>query len=93
MTDTSWIRTYGSKGIYQNTGIMRTDGTLQVGSAGATLDVGNGGNFNYRSGVLFANTTNVGIGNVAPGYKLDVTGDMRATTDITAGNAVNFTKL
>ncbi len=35
MTDTSWIRSYGGKSIYHDSGIMRTDGTLQVGASGA----------------------------------------------------------
>ena len=34
MSDTTWIRTVGGKSVYQNTGILRTDGTLQVGSNG-----------------------------------------------------------
>ena len=33
-------------------------------------------------------TGNVGIGTTGPGYKLDVTGDIRATTNITVGSAV-----
>lgn len=73
MTDTTWIRTYGSKSIYQNTGTLRTDGTLQVGNAGDTFDVDNGGNLSYRTNVLFANTTgNVGVGTGAPAAKLHV---------------------
>jgi hypothetical protein len=43
MTDTTWIRSYNSKSIFQNTGILRTDGTLQVGGSGATLNAPNGG--------------------------------------------------
>lgn len=68
MSDTSWIRTYGSKNIYQNAGIMRTDGTLQVGASGATFIATNGGN--------------VGINNTAPAYALDVTGSIRASSEI-----------
>ncbi len=30
MQDSTWIRTYGNKNVYHNTGIFRTDGTLQV---------------------------------------------------------------
>ena len=43
MTDTTWIRSYNSKSIYQNAGTLRTDGTLQVGGSGATLNAPNGG--------------------------------------------------
>jgi hypothetical protein len=76
MTDTTWIRSYGNKNIYQNTGILRTDGTLQVGSSGGTLNVVNGGNFAYRANVLFANTAgNVGIGTTSPSQQLEITGD------------------
>ena len=75
MTDSTWIRSYGNKNIYHSTGIMRTDGTLQVGSGGGTLNVASGGNFAYRTNVLFANTAgNVGIGTTGPGYKLEVVG-------------------
>lgn len=68
MTDSSWIRTYGSKSIYQNAGIFRTDGTLQVGADGARFLVSSGGN--------------VGIGTTSPAYKLDVSGSARATTSL-----------
>ena len=43
MSDTTWIRSYNNKSIYHNTGILRTDGTLQVGSSGGTMNVPNGG--------------------------------------------------
>lgn len=39
MSDANWIRTYGSKNVYHNTGIFRTDGTLQVGNGGARFQV------------------------------------------------------
>lgn len=35
MKDDTWIRSYGSKSIYHDSGILRTDGTLQVGASGA----------------------------------------------------------
>jgi hypothetical protein len=76
MTDTTWIRTTGSKGFYHNAGTMRTDGTFHVGANGDTLNVPTGGNFAYRTNVLFANTTgNVGIGTATPSKKLHVAGD------------------
>lgn len=37
MQDTSWIRTFGNKNFYHNTGIMRTDGTLQVAGNGSVF--------------------------------------------------------
>jgi len=57
MSDATWIRAYNNKNIY-TAGIIRTDGTLQVGNGGSTLKVTNGGN--------------VGIGTTNPGYKLTV---------------------
>lgn len=73
MTDATWIRTYNNKSFYHNTGTMRTDGTFQVGGSGSTLNVPNGGNFAYRTNVLFANTSgNVGVGTATPAYRLDL---------------------
>ena len=79
MSDATWIRTYNNKSFYHNTGVMRTDGTFQVGGSGGTLNVPNGGNFAYRTNVLFANTAgNVGIGTTAPTQKLDVNGRVKS---------------
>ncbi len=65
MSDGSWIRTYGNKNFYHNTGIMRTDGELRVGPGGNRLRVASNGN--------------VGIGTTDPGvYKLAVNGNVRA---------------
>ena len=33
------------------------------------------------TGSIFDNLTNVGIGNASPSYKLDITGNLRATQD------------
>lgn len=44
MQDNSWIRTYGNKNFYHNTGIMRTDGSFQVGRDGERFIVNGAGN-------------------------------------------------
>jgi hypothetical protein len=58
MQDNDWIRTFGNKNFYHNTGIMRTDGVFHVGSNGNRLVVNELGN--------------VGIGITNPGAKLDI---------------------
>ncbi|UOB17886.1 shufflon system plasmid conjugative transfer pilus tip adhesin PilV [Abyssalbus ytuae] len=68
MTDNTWIRTYGDKSFYHNTGIMRTDGTFQVGPGGNRLIVNENGfmglavttpefRLHVASGVKFRKTT------------------------------------
>ena len=64
MLDDSWIRTYGDKNFYHNTGIMRTDGIFQVGPNGDRLVVSTNGN--------------VGIGSLYPDQKLTVKGKIHA---------------
>ncbi len=78
MSDSNWIRSFGSKGIYQNTGKLRTDGTLQVGDGGSTLNVDNEGALLYREDVLCAIPTGrVGIGTKEPNNaRLQVEGDI-----------------
>lgn len=44
MQDNSWIRTYGNKNFYHDTGIMRTDGSFQVGRDGERFIVNGAGN-------------------------------------------------
>jgi hypothetical protein len=65
MTDTTWIRSYNNKSIYQNTGTLRTDGTLQVGGNGATLNAPNGGT------VTISGSTAWHAGNDGSGSGLD----------------------
>ncbi len=62
MSDDTWIRTYGNKNFYHNTGIMRTDGQLQVGPSGNRLIVNTSGN--------------IGIGTTTPDAKLAVNGNI-----------------
>jgi hypothetical protein len=62
MTDNSWIRTYGDKSFYHNTGIMRTDGQFQVGP--------NGDRFIVRT------DGRVGIGTNSPAQELSVNGQI-----------------
>lgn len=50
MTDSTWIRTYGNKSIYQNTGQIRTDGYL-VTNGGITVGATSPNNDTYKSHV------------------------------------------
>ena len=68
MTDNSWIRTYGNKNFYHNTGAMRTDGTLQVGPSGNRFVVNTAGK--------------VGIRTTSPDETLHVNGTTTITADI-----------
>jgi hypothetical protein len=61
MLDHDWIRTYGNKNFYHNTGIMRTDGVFHVGENGSRF--------------LVNSASNVGIGTTNPVSKLDVYGN------------------
>lgn len=67
-----WIRFSGP--IYAFTNTIRTDGSFQIGDAGATLNI-NSNAFQYRSS-LWADGTKVGIGKQSAGYKLDVYDDL-----------------
>ena len=68
----SWLRINEDQdftnGIYCGGGILRTDGTLQVGSSGSRFIVNSSGN--------------VGISDTTPSYKLDVNGEGRFTGDL-----------
>lgn len=50
MTDSTWIRTYGSRSVYQNTGQIRTDGYL-VTNGGITVGATSPNNGTYKSHV------------------------------------------
>lgn len=50
MIDSTWIRTYGSKSVYQNTGQIRTDGYL-VTNGGITVGATSPNNGTYKSHV------------------------------------------
>ncbi len=75
MQDTTWLRTYNAKSIWTSTGVLGSDGGLTIGYGGIATPAG---------GAIIAG--NVGIGNTAPGYKLDVTGDMRASGKVLWGD-------
>ena len=62
MSDSTWIRTFGNKSFYHNTGTMRTDGTFQVGGNGSRLLVKTDGK--------------VGVGVTNPTEKLHVNGNI-----------------
>ena len=68
MADATWIRTYGNKSFYHNTGTMRTDGTFQVGPNGDRFLVN-------TSGQVLIGTTTTAL-NTA--YKLAVAGKVLA---------------
>jgi uncharacterized coiled-coil protein SlyX len=77
MLDDQWIRTYGNKHFYHNTGIMRTDGTLQVGPNGDRFVVNTNGN--------------VGIGTTAPAEKLDVAGNIKFNSVLSTDGRMHLT--
>ncbi|OGG85987.1 hypothetical protein A2392_00770 [Candidatus Kaiserbacteria bacterium RIFOXYB1_FULL_46_14] len=75
-----------SSGIYANTGIFRTDGTLQVGSSGATLNVISGGDLSYKTNLLYGDYSadSIGIGTTTPSAKLAIAGTSGSAGDIFA---------
>jgi hypothetical protein len=72
MIDNYWIRTYGGKNFYHNTGVMRTDGVFHVGPNGDRFVVTQDGK--------------TGIGTTTPASKLDVRGVI-STPEIAFRNA------
>lgn len=73
MNDTTWIRTYGGKSFYHDTGTMRTDGVFQVGSNGSRFVVTADGN--------------VGVGVTNPASLLHVNGAITSTSIAIKGTA------
>lgn len=62
-----------------------------AGTNGVSYGLGVGyNNLYWKGGVLFANTSNVGIGTTSPGYKLDVIGTTRSTDRIYANEWIQF---
>ncbi len=78
-----WLRLNPSghftSGIYAGTGVLRTDGTLQVGASGATFYAASGGN--------------VGIGTTSPYRKLSVTDTVAAAQASIAYDGTRDTQL
>ncbi|MFB6455578.1 shufflon system plasmid conjugative transfer pilus tip adhesin PilV [Chitinophaga sp. Hz27] len=53
MTDDTWIRAYNNKSVYMGFAITRTDGTLQVGPDGSTMNVPTGGTPTILGNTIF----------------------------------------
>ena len=84
MQDDIWIRTYGNKNFYHNTGTMRTDGTFEVGSSGSRFRVLPNGR--------------VGVGKSDPEAKFDVEGAIRSSdgndnVTLRSVNANNYSEI
>lgn len=95
MTDSTWIRTYGSKSIYQNTGQIRTDGYL-VTNGGITVGATSPNNGTYKSHVT-GNSWSSGYIRAGAGfyhnsvnsnsYVLLAGGSYKSLADFAKGNA------
>lgn len=79
MTDGVWMRVYNNKNIYQGTGIIRTDGELQVGDGGSKFRADAAGNVTC-AGRLTIGTVTLECENGA----LKVNGSVVATGDVVA---------
>lgn len=95
MTDSTWIRTYGSKSVYQNTGQIRTDGYL-VTNGGITVGATSPNNGTYKSHVT-GNSWSSGYIRAGAGfyhnsvnsnsYVLLAGGSYKSLADFAKGNA------
>lgn len=100
MTDSTWIRTYGSKSVYQNTGQIRTDGYL-VTNGGITVGATSPNNGTYKSHVT-GNSWSSGYIRAGAGfyhnsvnsnsYVLLAGGSYKGLGDFAKGNAGSATK-
>lgn len=95
MDDSTWIRTYGSKSVYQNTGQIRTDGYL-VTNGGITVGATSPNNGTYKSHVT-GNSWSSGYIRAGAGfyhnsvnsnsYVLLAGGSYKSLADFAKGNA------
>ena len=95
MIDSTWIRTYGSKSVYQNTGQIRTDGYL-VTNGGITVGATSPNNDTYKSHVT-GNSWSSGYIRAGAGfyhnsvnsnsYVLLAGGSYKSLADFAKGNA------
>lgn len=100
MTDSTWIRTYGSKSVYQDTGQIRTDGYL-VTNGGITVGATSPNNGTYKSHVT-GNSWSSGYIRAGAGfyhnsvnsnsYVLLAGGSYKSLADFAKGNAGSATK-
>lgn len=95
MVDSTWIRTYGNKSVYQNTGQIRTDGYL-VTNRGITVGATSPNNDTYKSHVT-GNSWSSGYIRAGAGfyhnsvnsnsYVLLAGGSYKSLADFAKGNA------
>ena len=95
MFDSTWIRTYGNKSVYQNTGQIRTDGYL-VTNGGITVGATSPNNGTYKSHVT-GNSWSSGYIRAGAGfyhnsvnsnsYVLIAGGSYKSLADFAKGNA------
>ena len=100
MSDSTWIRTFGSKSVYQNTGQIRTDGYL-VTNGGITVGATSPNNGTYKSHVT-GNSWSSGYIRAGAGfyhnsvnsnsYVLLAGGSYKGLGDFAKGNAGSATK-